>query len=123
MGCGFNKVLLYSIAAVAGILLTLNVSNVINYSSSFLKRPLYFVGNHTLEILALHFLSFRFVSFSIVFLYDIDNTHIAEHPVINNVDYPINYWWLLYCVAGVGLPLILTHLYDNIILIIKPLRK
>lgn len=110
MGCGFNKVLLYSIAAVAGILLTLNVSNVLNYSSSFLKRPLYFVGNHTLEILALHFLLFRVVSYLYLFGYDMDVRHIAEHPVIASIHTPC-YLWLIYSLVGVLFPIMLVIFY------------
>lgn len=110
MGCGFNKVLLYSIAAVAGILLTLNVSNVINYSSSFLKRPLFFVGNHTLEILALHFLMFRVVSYLYLLGYDMDVSHIAEHPVIASIHTP-SYMWIVYSIVGVCAPIVLVIFY------------
>ena len=119
MGCGYNKVLPFSISATSGTLLTLYVSNVIEERFSRLKNLFYYIGNHTLDILALHFLSFRVVSFVIVLLYNIDITHIAEHPVINDVDYLIYYWWILYCVAGVILPLIVTYLYDYLIRVIK----
>lgn len=111
MGCGFNKVLLYAVAAVAGILLTINVSNVLNNSSSFLKRPLYYIGNHTLEILALHFLLFRVVSYLYVLSSDMDICHIAEHPVITSVSTP-SCMWLIYSIVGVCAPIVLVIIYQ-----------
>ena len=124
MGCGFNKVLPFSISAISGTLLSIYVSSFIENNVSNIKKTLYYIGNHTLDILALHFLSFRVVSFIIVLLCGLDITHIAEHPVIKDVDFSIyNYWWCLYCIFGIVLPIIVTRLYYYIIRIIKTLRK
>ena len=105
MGCGYNKVLPFTISAVSGTLLTIYISNAIESRMPFIRRVLYYIGNHTLYILALHFLSFRFVSYMIVSFLNVDVAHVAEHPVIKDVSIP-SYSWLLYCFIGVFLPLL-----------------
>lgn len=111
MGCGYNKVFFYSISAVAGILLTLDISIVMNSFHSAIKRPLYYIGNHTLEILALHFLTFRIVSYSYIQIHDMNIIYIAEHPVLTSVHTP-SYMWVLYSIIGVGMPIMLVLLYQ-----------
>ena len=111
MGCGYNKVFFYSVSAVAGILLTLDISIVINSSYSVLKRPLYYIGNHTLEILALHFLTFRILSYFYIKVTDMDIIHIAEHPVMTSV-YTPSFIWALYSIIGIGMPIMFVLLYQ-----------
>lgn len=115
MGCGYNKVLPFSICALSGSILTISISNAIESRLAIVKRLLYYVGNHTLDILALHFLSFRFASYIIVFLFGIDVIHVAEHPVINDVSIPHSCWWLFYCVIGIALPLLLNRVWQIVI--------
>lgn len=112
MACGYNKVIFYSISAVSGILLTLDISIAIDSFSSVLKRPLYYIGNHTLEILALHFLTFRIVSYFYIQITDMDIHHLAEHPVLTSVYTPI-FMWTLYSIIGVGVPIVLVLLYHH----------
>ena len=119
MGCGYNKVLPFSVSAISGTMLILYVSNVFERKCYVIKRVLYYIGNHTLDILALHFLSFRFVSFVIVLLYGINVDHIAEHPVIKDVSMPHVYWWILYSIVGVVLPLLLNAVWKDILKILK----
>lgn len=78
MGCGYNKVLPFSISAVSGTILTICISDVIERRLAIVKRLLYYIGNHTLEIFALHFLSFRFVSYVIVLSFGIDMIHVGR---------------------------------------------
>lgn len=120
MGCGYNKVLPFSISALAGSILTISISNAIESRLAIVKRLLYYIGNHTLEILALHFLSFRLVSYMMVLFFGIDVVHVAEHPVIKDVIIPHSYWWIFYCVIGITLPLLLNWLWQ--ITIVKIIR-
>ena len=115
MGCGYNKVLPFSISAVSGSILTISISNAIESRLTIVKRLLYYIGNHTLEILALHFLSFRFVSYMIVLLFGIDMVHVAEHPVIKDVNIPHSNWWIFYCVIGIVLPLLINRVWQMVI--------
>ena len=121
MGCGFNKVLPFSVSAVSGTMLTLYISSVIEGKCYVIKRVFYYIGNHTLDILALHFLSFRLVSFLIVLLYGINVSHVAEHPVINDVNMSHTYWWILYCIVGLVLPLLISAAWKFVVNKIKRL--
>lgn len=115
MGCGYNKVLPFSVSAVSGTLLTIYISNTIERRWSIIKCILYYIGNHTLDILALHFLSFRFVSYMIVLLFGIDVIHVAEHPVITDICIPHSYWWIFYCVIGIAFSLLLNRVWQIVI--------
>lgn len=53
-----------------------------------------FIGRNTLTILTWHFLSFKLVSFAIVYINGIPMTRLSEHPVI--VEYSVKGWWLAY---------------------------
>lgn len=115
MGCGYNKVIPFTLSAISGTLLTIYVSKLNEKSFYIIRCSLYYIGNHTLEILALHFLSFRLVSYLFTLVYGIDYVHIAEHPVIICVNLPHSYWWLIYCIAGIVIPLLLGRLWKIII--------
>ena len=119
MRCGYNKVIPFSLSAISGTLLTIYVSKLIEKRISIVKRTLYYIGNHTLEILSLHFLSFRLVSFLFTVIYEIDVIHIAEHPVIKNINIPHSYWWLIYAIAGIVIPLFLDKVWQIVIYKIK----
>ncbi len=122
MGCGYNKVLPFSISALSGTILTLCISNTIERRWALVKCILYYIGNHTLVILALHFLSFRFVSYIIALLFGVDVIHVAEHPVIKDVNIPHSCWWILYCIMGIVLPLLLNWIWQIVMVKIKKTR-
>ena len=111
MGCGYNKVVPFSMSAISGTMLTMYVSKLIEVKFSIIKCSLYYIGNHTLDILALHFLSFRFVSYFFTLFYGLDVVHVAEHPVIIDICSPPNYWWMIYCMAGIIIPLMLNKIW------------
>lgn len=115
MGCGYNKVIPFSISAISGTMLTICISIVIEKRLIIVKHVLYYIGNHTLNILALHFLSFRFVSYIIVLYLGVDVIHVAEHPVINDVNSPHSCWWILYCIIGIAFPLFLNWVWQIVI--------
>ena len=112
MGCGYNKVVSFTFSAFSGILLTIYFSRQIESKMPFLKRSLYYIGNHTLEILALHFLVFRFVSYLFTIIYGIDIVHVAEHPVIKDIVSPHCYWWIIYSIAGIAIPLLFNKVWQ-----------
>lgn len=68
-----------------------------------LCRFLSFIGRNTLIILTLHFLAFKFVSWLIVWVYDLDVRHIADFPIIES--YANCGWWFLYSIIGLALPI------------------
>lgn len=113
MTCGYNKVLPYTIAAISGTFFILYFSHFLENKNFHFKRALYYIGNRTYEILALHIISFKVVSFIIVKIYHMNITHIAEHSVIANIP-DIFPWWFIYSIFGVSVPLLLCMVYNSI---------
>ena len=114
MGCGYNKVIPFSVSALSGTMLTLYISSILEEKLYVLKYVFYYIGNHTLDILTLHFLSFRFVSFFFVLLYGMNVSHVAEHPVIKDVSMSHTYWWILYCMGGIVLSLLFIAVWKAV---------
>ncbi len=93
--------------ALIGIYFVMGVSQWL--SRSVLMGPFRYMGNQTLVILALHFLCFKLVSWAAVALYGIPYGEIAGSVVLSGLP---GGWWLLYTLAGIGLPLLAGYLFD-----------
>lgn len=119
MGCGYNKVLLFSVSAISGSLITICFSFYIEQKVTFVRKVLYYIGNHTLVILALHFLCFRLVSFAGCLLYGLDFAHVAEHPVINKFPIVNSIWWIIYTIVGIICPLLINLFWNYIVISVK----
>lgn len=98
------------ISSITGTIILLYLSKVIENRFSCIKSFLYYTGNHTLEILGLHFISFKLVSLYIIKKYNMPIEHLAEFPII--LEYRT--YWIVYSIIGVFLPLIITLLYAGI---------
>ncbi len=85
----------YSIFKKLGNKVSVKFSNILLY-----------IGNHTLIILALHFLVFKFVSFIIILIYNLPILRLAEYPAI--LEFGNKGWWIIYTIAGVAVPLVYT---------------
>lgn len=58
----------------------------------------HFIGNNTLTILTWHFLAFKLVSLTIIYMYSLPLARLAEFPVIT--DYAVQGWWTAYFLTG-----------------------
>ena len=114
MNCTYNHVLPYLLSGVVGTIVVLCLSKMLENFSTSIKRILYYIGNHTMIILALHFISFKIVSLAIVLVYGISFAHVAEHPVINENMPFCSIWWVIYSIIGVMVPLILIRCWEYI---------
>jgi fucose 4-O-acetylase-like acetyltransferase len=112
MNCTYNHIIPYIITGGAGSILIMKLAVFIEARYSLIKKILYYVGNHTLIILALHFLSFKLVSYAITIIYSMDCAHVAEHPVIESEEDSSLLWWIFYSVVGVVFPLIIMKLLE-----------
>ena len=108
----WQKVLPYSFSALAGTIMVFVFSNVIMKSKVGLKTFVY-IGDHTLDILTWHFLSFKLVSLVIIWIYKMPIEMLAEFPVIE--DYAYKGWWMAYCLVGIGMPLVFVTNLDRLI--------
>lgn len=75
-----------------------------------LNRGLAYISLHSVPIIALHFLCFKLINVLAVMSYGMNDYMIAAFPVLMRG----SLWWVLYTVAGIGLPLLLQRMYVKI---------
>lgn len=96
-----DKILPYTVCAVCGTVMTLNVSQYIDSKGGWIKNLLVYVGNNTLTVLTWHFLCFKIVSLIIIQCHNLPIGQLACFPIIPEY----TSWWIAYFVVGTGLPL------------------
>ena len=94
-----------------GCYLVLVLAKIINKKKSYFKRIFILIGNNTLTIMALHFISFKIIHLTQIFIYNYPIKFLAFSPVIPK---NIIYWWIPYTLIGVAIPLLIGILYDKI---------
>ena len=99
----------YYILSLFGIIFVNEISIMLNRNNyNIIKSPLYYIGNHTMPILALHLLTFKIGNLAKVWIYDLpierlaDYTKIPEHNGI---------FWFVYVFLGVTIPLLINFCY------------
>ena len=68
---------------------------------------IYVLGENTLPIMALHFLSFKIVNLLLVIIYSLDFNFISSFPIIED----FSYMWWGYSLFGLFIPIIFTRMY------------
>lgn len=100
----------YYIMSIAGIIMILCVSNKLETTKSV--SLLYYIGNHTMPILALNLLALKVGSFLKIWIYGLPSEQLASFTVI----YDCNSWyWLIYTIIGVAIPLLIHFIYIKIV--------
>lgn len=87
---------------------------VIAFASTFkgsLQSAFDYLGKKTMPILIWHFSVFKLVSAFFILCYQREWTSLSAFPV---ADFQHTYWWILYAVVGVGLPVLSAAAYDKI---------
>ncbi len=108
LGIKDEYLLPYSFVALSGIIMVLNLSKWIERYS--IKAFFYYVGNNTMIILALHFISLKIVSLLKIWIYGWPIERLAEFPVIEEYN---TYWWLIYSIVGTMIPIIVQLGYSK----------
>lgn len=106
---GGTLIPLLFVVSVAGTMLMLYLSKLLENICA-LKYFLYYAGNHTLVILALHLLAFNLIDLVIIAIEDLPIDHLAQFPVISSA----RSWWLVYAFVGVLVPLGIIRCYEII---------
>ena len=101
------QIMPYSCCAIMGTIMMLNISHAIAQRDNLVTSLLLFIGNHTLEVLSWHFLSFKLVSLLIVLIYGLPVAMVSLFPIIS--DYASSFWGL-YSIVGVGVPIGILYL-------------
>lgn len=98
------KVVLYNIIALIGIVTTLGASYLLEKKS---VNWLYYIGNHTFSVFALHFIFFKILTIIVLFISDKD-FETLNHGLILEMPF---YYYILYIIVGVFCPLISNEFY------------
>ena len=109
-----RRVLALPIPAFCGFLLTYDISCRLDTikDKSILKRFLIYCGNNTLIIFILHICAYKIVSALKIMYYGLPWDEIGCHMTIH--EHADDLFWILYTIAGVGVPLLLQYGYDTI---------
>lgn len=105
----YTNPLYFLFASLTGIYLIIYISKTLVkfYECKFLN----FLGKNTLVILALQFLCFKFVNLIIICTYSYPIQMMSSFPTIN---LDSSYWWLLYSLVGLVMPIIIYKIYESI---------
>ena len=105
----YTQFLSLPLPALLGFLMTYNISRWIDGSKGLVKRFLVYTGDHTLYIFIFHIVAYKTVSLLKIWYYGLDPRQIGCHMVIHDYSQQ-DYFWILYTIAGVGIPLFGTWL-------------
>ena len=108
----FVQFLSLPIPAILGFLMTYNLSSWIDEHPWKFKQLLAYIGDHTLYIFIFHIISYKTVSLLKIWYYSLDPRQIGCHMVIHEHSQE-DWFWVLYTIAGVGLPLTGIWLYEK----------
>ena len=109
----FVQFLSLPIPALLGFLMTYNISLWLDRHEGRLKRFLVYTGDNTLNIFIFHIVAYKVVSLLKIWYYGLDIRQIGCHMVIHEYSQQ-DLFWILYTIAGVGLPLGCTWLSRKI---------
>lgn len=113
---GVVNTLIYMLVAPLGICLTVWVARWSDRRRTPVTRFLRYCGDHTMTILALHFLSFRLVSLLAIRVLGLPVTQLPSWPTISGLG---GAWWILYSLVGIILPLLVAYAVDNVKRMVK----
>ena len=100
------------VPALLGFLMTYNVSLLLDKKDNWFKRFLVYTGDHTLNIFIFHIVAYKTVSLLKIWYYGLDMQQIGCHMVIHDHSQE-DLFWILYTIAGVGIPLAGTWLVEQ----------
>lgn len=104
-----SDILPYIVFSIVGVISIFCISSVLEHTR--LKHILTYIGDNTMIILALHFISFKIASLIKIYAYGLDIKKLAYFPVIPDYN---EYFWILYTIIGVSIPLIVLSGYKKI---------
>ncbi|MBW9154280.1 acyltransferase family protein [Clostridium estertheticum] len=98
------------INSILGIYLILSLSKYIVKKDVLQSKLLYYIGNNTIVIMALQFLSFKLVILLQIKINSLPIESLAKFPVLNGA----NGWWILYTIVGVFVPIGIKYIFDSL---------
>lgn len=117
--CGMNNngqmidLLTLPLTGIAGWLVMHHLASIVDAREGRLRDMLIFIGDNTLYIFVFHIISFKVVSALKIMWYGLDWQQIGCHMVIHYNNHT-DLFWVLYTIAGVGIPMLGLRLYHAI---------
>lgn len=100
----------YYLLSLTGIIMIWGISQKLETLKN--NSLLYYIGNHTMPILALNLLALKVGSILKIWIYGLPFEQLVSFTVI----YDSNSWfWLVYTIIGVAIPLLIHFLYIKIV--------
>lgn len=99
----------YVVSSISGWFLMYSVSSML-LKSNILTAVFSYLGKKTISIIALHFLSFKIVTFIQILIYDLPIEKLSSYPYLEVKPY----WWILYAIVGICIPITLNWCYDKL---------
>lgn len=109
LSCNITDIIPYLFFSTIGIISMFSLSYYLKKIR--LKKILIYIGDNTMIILALHFLSFKIVNLIKIGIYNMQIEKLACFPVIKENN---DITWILYSIIGILLPLSIKYLYKKI---------
>jgi len=107
-GMKFGNPFLFLIISCSGCYMLLTLSRFIHSKWKGVTIVLDYIGRNTLTIMALHYISFKLVMLLQIWIYDYPVKYLAYYPIVPE---NISHWWIVYTIAGVGIPILLSGIY------------
>jgi fucose 4-O-acetylase-like acetyltransferase len=104
----FTNPIFFIVCSLLGIYIVIYASKFISKKHNF--RLLNYIGQITLTILALHFLSFKIVNLIIINVNGYQISKLSEFPVLNQG----SIYWIIYSIIGVLVPTIYIYIYNKV---------
>ena len=108
----YTQFLSLPIPALLGFMMTYNISRWIDCTKGWVKKFLVYTGDHTLNIFIFHIIAYKVVSLLKIWYYGLDPRQIGCHMVIHDYSQQ-DLFWILYTIAGVGIPLLGTWMSEQ----------
>lgn len=102
-----SNILPYLLLSIIGIFFVFGVSKFLN-SHFYNNHSVYYIGNHTMPILALNLFALKLGNLVKIQIYDMPIESLASHTIIYDQN---QLFWILYIIIGVFIPLLLEHIY------------
>lgn len=102
-------ILTLPVTGCAGWIMLRHAACLIDAAGGLVRRFLVFAGNNTLYVFIFHIISYKVVNPLKIWWYGLDWGQMGCHMVIHHNNHE-DLFWILYTIAGVGLPLLVLQL-------------
>lgn len=105
-----KNILPYYFISLTGILMVICISKKLDKNT--LSYFLYYVGNHTMPILALNLLTLKIGNLIKICIYNMPIDYLSSYPIIEEHNH---LFWILYTILGTSIPLTIYYFFNKYI--------